>query len=54
MEFGPLGEKVLQIYLAQEKSKRGDQCLLSLSSEVIHQLRNPLALRNWMHFSIFR
>lgn len=44
MEFGPLGEKVLQIYLAQEKSKRGDQRLLSLSSEVIHQLRNPFSL----------
>ncbi|MCB9039340.1 MAG: hypothetical protein H6557_22220 [Lewinellaceae bacterium] len=45
MEFNPLCEEVLRIYLAQEKSKTGDQRLLNLTGKVTRQLRTPYSLR---------
>ena len=45
MEFSSPCKEVLRIYLAQEKSKTGDQRLLNLRSEVTRQLRTPYSLR---------
>lgn len=45
MEFNSFCKEVLQIYLDQEESIKGDQQLLNLRSEVTRRLRSPYSLR---------
>ncbi len=45
MQFDSLCKKVLNIYLSQEHSKKGERVLLSLGTEITHELRNPYSLK---------